>query len=153
MTRRSILRAGMAAVAAASPLSALQQGETDDAPFKTPAEPPNRPMGAGKGIHPGRVAWAHQPKVAKWDGKTGNWWDDANTDGTIVSEMLSGSLRSLTGERTDRETWRALFRFFKQAQKLSGDGYRPGEKIAVKLNSNQDRPEHGASVPECPART
>ena len=97
-------------------------------------------MGAGKGIHPGRVTWAHRPKAATWDGETGNWWDDANTNGSIVAEMLSGSIRSITGDKTDREAWSALFGSFKQAQKLSGSGYRPGEKIAVKLNCNQDRP-------------
>ena len=150
MTRRTILHAGMAALAAVYPASAFQQparrtgafrdGDPNDPPFKTPAEPVNSPIGAGKGIHPGRVAWAYQPKATAWDGKTGNWWDDANTDGNLVAEMVSGSLRSLTGERTGPEAWRSLFGSFKQAQKLGGGGYRPGEKIAIKLNNNQDRP-------------
>ncbi|MEO8595454.1 MAG: DUF362 domain-containing protein [Candidatus Solibacter sp.] len=140
ITRRRMLHAGMAAAVAACPGSAFSPGETDDGPFKTPAEPPNTPMGMGKGIHPGRVAWSHQPKAAKWDGKTGNWWDDANTDGAIVAGMVSGSLRALSGEKTDREAWRSLFGFFREAQELGGAAYRPGEKIAVKLNCNQDRP-------------
>jgi hypothetical protein len=97
-------------------------------------------MGVGKGIHPGRVAWAHDPKAAVWDGNTGNWWDDANTDLRLVQAMLSGGLQSLTGERTDKEAWRALFGFFNQTRKLGSGGYRPGEKIAIKLNCNQDRP-------------
>ena len=32
---------------------------------------PNEPIGIGRGINPGRVAWIHNPGVAKWDGKTG----------------------------------------------------------------------------------
>jgi hypothetical protein len=107
-------------------------------------------MGAGKGIHPGRVAWAHEPKAAVWDGRTGDWWDDANTDAGLVDAMLSRSLRSLTGEKTDREAWRALFGFFDETRKLAGGGYRPGDKIAVKLNCNQDRPgawAAGAGMP------
>ena len=118
LTRRRALNAGIAALAAACPAWPFAQQQiragsgkttTDDPPFKTPAEPPNTPMGVGKGIHPGRVAWAHEPKVATWDGKTGNWWDDASTDPRLVDAMLSGDLRSLTGERTDKEAWRALF--------------------------------------------
>jgi hypothetical protein len=140
MTRRRMLCAGMAALAARPVWARPQLGETDDGPFKTPAEPANRPMGTGKGIHPGRVAWANRPKAAAWDGKTGNWWDDGNTDGSIVAEMLAANVRSVTGEKADREAWRALFASFKQVQKVGGNGYRPGEKIAVKLNCNQDRP-------------
>ena len=34
-----------------------------------PIDAPNTPMGVAKGIHPGRVAWAHDPKAAAWDGK------------------------------------------------------------------------------------
>jgi len=130
----------MAALAAACPSLAHPQLQTGDAPFKTPLEPANTPMGAGKGIHPGRVVWAHEPKVAAWDGTTGNWWDDANTDPSLVDAMLSGSVRSLAGEKTDREAWRALFQFFNETHKLGGGEYRPGDRIAVKLNCNQDRP-------------
>jgi uncharacterized protein (DUF362 family) len=134
------LHAGLAALAAACPLAAVPHPQSGDAPFQTPSEPANAPIGTGKGIHPGRVAWTHEPKAATWDEKAGNWWDDANTNPGIVAEMLSRSLRSLTAEKTDREAWRALFGSFKQVQKLGGEGYRPGEKIAIKLNCNQDRP-------------
>jgi len=161
MTRRRALNAGMAALAAACPVWPFEQQQTragapakmttDDPPFKTPAEPPNTPLGVGKGVHPGRVVWAHDPKVATWDGKTGNWWEDANTDPRIVDSMVSGNLRSLTGAKTDREAWRALFGYARQVRKLSGGaGYRAGEKIAIKVNSNQDRPgawRFGAGMP------
>jgi hypothetical protein len=153
----------MAALAAVRPASSfLQQtarprattgpnrDTTDDPPFSTPAEPANTPIGAGIGIHPGRVAWAHEPKTATWDGKTGNWWDDANTDQRLVDAMISGSLQSLTGERTDGQAWNTLFKFFNQSRKLGDGTYRPGEKVAIKLNSNQDRPgawRLGAGMP------
>ena len=150
MTRRSILQAGMAAVTAMCPASAFQltqrrtgpfrDGDPNDPLFKIPSEPLNSPIGIGKGIHPGRVAWAHRPKATRWDGKTGNWWDDSSTNGELVAEMVSGNIRSLTGEKTDREGWRNLFAHFKQTHGLSSGGYRPGEKIAIKLNNNQDRP-------------
>jgi hypothetical protein len=150
-----MLNAGMATLAMAGPASPLQitgpsRTTTDDPPFKTPVEPANAPLGAGKGIHPGRVAWAHDPKVATWDGQTGNWWDDANTDQRLVDAMISGALQTSTGEKSDKAAWNALFRFFNQTRGLGGAGYRPGEKVAIKLNSNQDRPgawRRGAGMP------
>jgi hypothetical protein len=163
LTRRCMLNAGIAALAMTGPASSLSQQQvsprrttgpsrdtTDDPPFKIPAEPANTPMGAGKGIHPGRVVWAHEPKVATWDGKTGNWWDDASTDQRLVDAMVSGALQSMTGERSDKAAWSALFQFFNQTHGLGGAGYRPGEKIAIKVNSNQDRPgawRMGAGMP------
>ncbi len=105
----------------------------------TPSEPPNQPLGVGKGIHPGRVVWVYEPEATRWDGKTGNWWDDANTDPKAVAAMLSEALRTLTGERTDRAAWEALFRHFNRTHGLADAGYRKGEKVAVKINANQDR--------------
>ena len=158
MTRRSMLGAGLAALAAPRSGLPFQQvvvlrpgrDTTDDPPFKTPVEAPNSPLGKGKGIKPGRVAWAHDPKVAQWDGSTGNWWEDAATDPRLVDDLLSKSLHTLTGERTDKQAWTQLFRFFNESRKLSASGYKPGDKIAVKLNCNQDRPgawRKGAGMP------
>lgn len=155
MTRRSLLNAGLGVLAASKAALAGQaaagtQAVQEDPPFRTPAEPANQPIGEGKGIHPGRVAWAYEPKVATWDGTTGNWWDDGNTDPALVREMVSGALRSLTGEHTERAAWQSLFKFFNESRKLGTEGYQPGERIAVKLNCNQDRPgawRRGAGMP------
>jgi len=123
-----------------------------DERFKTPSEPVNTPMGVGKGIYPGRVARAYEPKATTWDGKTGNWWDDASTESRLVDAMVSGSLQSLTGEKTDKHAWDQLFKHFNHTRYLGNAGYRPGEKVVIKLNSNQDRPGNwrmGAGMP-CP---
>ena len=117
---------------------ALAMGLIGQAHF-TPSDAPNRPMGVGKGIHPGRVVWVHAPGATSWDGKTGNWWDDANTDQRVVGQMVSDSLQSLTGEATDRRAWEMLFRDFNRTRNLGDAGYQPGEKIAIKINANQDR--------------
>jgi hypothetical protein len=98
---------------------ALGMGLIGQAHFK-PSEPPNQPMGSGKGIHPGRVVWVHAPGATTWDGKTGNWWDDANTDQGVVDQMVSDSLQSLTGEATDRQAWETLFRDFNRTRNLGG---------------------------------
>ncbi len=105
----------------------------------TPADAPNTPIGVGKGIFPGRVIWAHEPAAAKWDGKTGDWWDDANTDQKLVSAMISDSVRALAGKKTDKQAWDALFRSFNQSHGGGDSGYRAGEKIAIKINENQNR--------------
>src|ERR1035437_2336945 len=108
MARRSrygLLAVGLATIALGVwlPLAATNDAAAHE-PL-VPADAPNTPIGVGKGINPGRVVWAHEPAAAKWDGKTGDWWDDANTDQRLVSGMVSGSLRSLTGKSTDKESW------------------------------------------------
>ncbi len=104
----------------------------------TPSDPVNSPMGVGKGLHPGRVVWMYEPRAALWDGKTGRWWDEANTDQSAVNHMVSKSLRTFTGEPNDPAAWDALFRYFNRTRGLGDVGYSKGEKIAVKINMNQD---------------
>jgi hypothetical protein len=97
---------------------------------------PNQPIGLAKGIFPGRVVWVHDPGVAKWDGKTGNWWDESVTSQNEADKMLSNSLTTLTGEKTEKEAWVALFKFFNIKQKRNNNSYQPNQKIAVKINTN-----------------
>lgn len=104
----------------------------------TPSDPANSPIGVGKGIHPGRVVWMYEPRAALWDGKTGRWWEDANTDQSAVDYMVSKSLRTFTGEPNEPAAWDALFRYFNRTRGLGDLGYTKGEKIAIKINMNQD---------------
>lgn len=119
---------------------------TDLSPAKaafTPAEPPNNPMGIAKGIHPGRVVWTHEPAATSWDGQTGAWWDDDNTSQEAVDYMVSKTIQALTAETTNERAWGALFRHFNQTRGLGDVGYRNGEKIAVKINMNQENSSSG----------
>ena len=116
-------------------------------PFK-PTDAANSPVGVAKGIHPGRVAWVQDAKATSWDGVTGHWWDDANTDQTVVHRMTSQMLLNLTGRKNEKQAWDALFRSFNETHKLGHSGYRPGETIAIKVNCNQDRtPVWGVAAP------
>ena len=120
----------------------LAIGLTDDgnvATAFTPGDPPNLPIGVGKGIHPGRVVWVYEPEAARWDGLTGNWWDDENADQSLTDSMVSQCLRALTGAGNDPAAWDALFRDFNRTRGYGDTGYRSGEKIAIKINMNQDR--------------
>jgi parallel beta-helix repeat protein len=104
----------------------------------TPSEPPNSPMGVGKGIFPGRVVWVHEPQAARWDGKTGAWWEDQNVDQQVVDSMVSQAIRTLTAQADDAAAWDALFRFFNRTHNFGDVPYKGGEKIVIKINMNQD---------------
>ena len=103
-----------------------------------PTEPPNQPIGQAKGVFPGRVVWMHDPRVAQWDGdaKGCGWLEDKSTDPVLADQMLRKSLRLLTGAKSEAEAWAALFRHFNRAHGRGDAGYRPGERVAVKLNLN-----------------
>jgi len=104
----------------------------------TPSDPPNNPLGVARGINPGRVVWVHDANSVSWDGRSGAWWDEGNVHQPVVNEMVSKSICWLTGEQTDTAAWDALFRYFNRTNGWGDVGYRSGEKIAIKLNMNQD---------------
>ena len=97
---------------------------------------PNLPLGEAKGMFPGRVAWAHNPKIASWDGKTGMWWEDRFNNQEETNKLLSQTLYSLTNIKNEKKSWDALFRFFNKTTKNVDSGYKSGEKIAIKINMN-----------------
>ncbi len=151
MSRREFLKSVLAAgtcgvLSSAVPASAPRAARGAEAreparlaPARwTPADPPNRPIGQARGLFPGRVVWTHDPKAARWDGDTqsGGWFEDRFTDPAMADQMLTRTLRQLTGAKTDAETWAALFRHYNRTHGRGDAGYRPGEKVAVKLNMN-----------------
>lgn len=97
---------------------------------------PNEPIGEGRGIHPGRVAWIHAPGVASWDGETGLWVEDRWNSQTKADAMVRAAVTTLAGRKSAAKAWRALFADFNKTHGRGNRGYRQGEKIAVKLNMN-----------------
>ena len=96
---------------------------------------PNSPIGEAKGIFPGRVVWAFDPNATNWTGPgQGHWWEDSHTNQAAVNAMMSGALRKLSGKNTDKEAWDALIRSFNRTHGNGDVGYKPGEKVAVKIN-------------------
>lgn len=104
----------------------------------TPTDAPNTPMGVAKGIYPGRVAWAHDPKAAAWDGKRGLYSDADNNSQTRVDDMLAGVIIALTRQKTIDKAWAELFRTFNYKKGKGAVGYKRGEKIAIKINLNDN---------------
>ena len=105
-------------------------------PVWVPADPPNSPIGVGKGIFPGRVVWARDTAATPWDGVTGHWWDDTATDQKVVDQMTARSLHSLTGTATDTESWDKIFKYYNSAHGRGANGYQTNELVAVKINCN-----------------
>jgi hypothetical protein len=96
---------------------------------------PNLPVGVGKGLHPGRVAWAHDPNAALWQGPgQGHWWESDQTNQTVVDKMMSGAIQRLGGRTSDGKAWDALIKHFNQAHGNGNVGYKKGEKITIKVN-------------------
>jgi hypothetical protein len=95
----------------------------------------NSPLGDGKGVYPGRVVWIHDPNATTWGGiGDGYWWDPTHTSQAVVDEMVSKSIRALTGKGSDYAAWDAIFRYFNQQKSKGYVGYQPGEKIMIKVN-------------------
>lgn len=115
--------------------------QTSDSARQKPRHPkqfvaPNVPIGEGRGIHPGRVAWVHAPGVASWDGETGLWVEDRWNDQTKADAMVRAAVMTLTGRKNAGKAWKALFADFNKTHGRGSRGYRRGEKIAIKLNMN-----------------
>ena len=115
----------------------------------------NVPLGVARGVYPGRVVWARDPKAAHWtghiDSATDQWWMASSTDQARVDAMLSATLRKLTGASTDEAAWKTIFAYYNSrtrglqnagapTDKSSSTGrdlgYHPGEIVAVKVNLN-----------------
>jgi hypothetical protein len=96
---------------------------------------PNLPVGVAKGLHPGRVVWAHDPKATAWAGPGhGHWWESNHTNQAVVDSMMSGVVQSLGGQASDAKAWDALIKQFNQTHGNGKVGYRKGEKVTIKVN-------------------
>lgn len=103
--------------------------------------PSNQPIGTARGIFPGRVVMSRYPEAAHWSGRWNvdedQWFLDCNTDKDKCEEMISVTLRKLTGAHTDREAWEKIFIHHNaEIRGLLKHGYRHGETVAIKINLN-----------------
>lgn len=98
-------------------------------------QPANQPIGAARGIYPGRVVWVHDPNATDWkEPGDGHPWESNHTNQEEVCKMLSRAIRELTGEATDAAAWDKMFRYFNKARGKGDVGYKTGEKIVIKVN-------------------
>lgn len=126
LDRRSFLKQSMVAAgcAACLPLTGLAQEKSD-----------SKPLGKARGIHPGRVVWAHDPEVTRWqDPDDGYWWDQNRVKQERVDAMMARAVCDLTGEGKVGGAWSKLFQHLNQARGKGDAGYKPGEKVLIKPN-------------------
>ena len=98
-------------------------------------QPANKPIGVAQGIHPGRVVWVHNPEVTDWEGPgDGHWWESSHTNQAVVDQMMSQAICELTGQASDAAAWDKIFRYFNNIHGKDDVGYKPGEKIVIKVN-------------------
>jgi hypothetical protein len=94
-----------------------------------------KPLGAAKGIHPGRVVWVHDPEVTDWKGPgDGHWWEPKRVKQGRVDAMMARAVCDLTGEATVPKAWAKLFRHLNRARGKGDVGYSAGEKVTIKPN-------------------
>jgi len=96
----------------------------------------NKPEGKALGINPGRVVWTHNPAVANWDGETGFWWEDRFNPQPENDQLVATSITSLTGEKSEKKAWKALFTSFNETKRGIKQAYKKGEIVAIKINEN-----------------
>ncbi len=102
-----------------------------------PTDSSNTPMGTAKGIYPGRVVWSHNPNATSWNGISDYYWEEAYTNTDTVELMLAASIQKLTGVSSSiNMAWDSLFRYFNSTHSKGNIGYQSGEKIAIKIVSN-----------------
>jgi len=97
----------------------------------------NVPVGIGKGIHPGRVVWVHDPNATDWKGpyeNDGHPWEPNHTKQDAVDKMVSQAVQSLAGKDSDEKAWDAIFSSFNESRGRGNRGYKRNEKIAIKIN-------------------
>jgi uncharacterized protein (DUF362 family) len=99
-----------------------------------PSDPPNSPIGTARGIHPGRVTWAHKADATA-NTPSGSWYQEGNTNQQVVNQMISDSINALAGETNNASAWDAIFRYFNQNHGKGNTGYRSGETIVIKINT------------------
>jgi len=113
----------------------LAQSLTADKPVAAQQLTPNAPIGTAKGIYPGRVVWVHDPDATDWDGPgDGHWWQSSHTNQAVVDEMMGRAIGALAGEPTSAAAWDRLFKHFNKTHGKGNVGYKPGEKIIIKVN-------------------
>jgi hypothetical protein len=96
---------------------------------------PNQPVGVAKGLHPGRVVWAHDANATNWQGPgQGHWWEGSHTNQAAVDSMISGVIQGLGGKGSDAKAWDAVIKHFNQTHGNGNVGYRKGEKVTIKVN-------------------
>ena len=125
-----------------------QDGEDSVPPLEAPYSPalaPNRPVGQGVGVNPGRVVWVHDPEATTWEGEGASPWDQVDPD--AIDAMVASGVRQLAGMADSEDAWAALFAQVDRRRGRAQPGFRPGDTVAIKVNVNCDGEPRGDTSP------
>lgn len=101
----------------------------------------NNPMGSGQGIHPGRVIW--EWNKAATDENCPNtslsnaFFMQKNNNQDTINKMANNSIKKLSGKKSVKEGWDAIFKNFNNKKYGIPSGYQAGETIFIKVNNGQ----------------
>ena len=103
-------------------------------------QPVNDPYGTARGIYPGRVVMIHNPDATNYscpNSLSNPYWSNSYTTQSVVDNMVSAAIQTLTGTNTDAAAWDAIFKYYNQAHGKGSVGYSSltNEKIFIKTNS------------------
>ena len=135
------LMLGFMLISVTSSVHFLQAADTD---YSGPEDAPNQPFGTPTGIKPGRVVWAWDPQATNenclntFESKD-YFFKTENTNSEVVKKMFRASLMELTGEKSVKASWDALFKNLNNKKYQKKDGYKKGEKIFIKINQGTSR--------------
>jgi|APHig6443717497_1056834.scaffolds.fasta_scaffold20741_2 hypothetical protein len=100
---------------------------------------PNKPIGVGKGIIPGRVVWVHNPDATNENctniNQSDAYWLEKNSNQSTVDEMLLEAILKITGKESAEEAWNGIFRYFNNSHNKGDVGYLQDETIFIKINA------------------
>ena len=125
-------------IAGATALLAMLSDPGGKAAAFTPTLLPNKPVGVGIGVNPGRVAWVRDPNAVtgnvSWDNSAGFYWDDAHNSQSVIDNMMGTTICWLAGTTSEPAAWQALFSNYNQTHGLGNVGYQPGQMVVIKVD-------------------
>ncbi|HEX7584295.1 MAG TPA: DUF362 domain-containing protein [Prolixibacteraceae bacterium] len=102
---------------------------------------PNNPMGVGQGIYPGRVIWEWNKAATNENcpntSLTNCFFQQKNNNQDTINKMANNSIKKLSGKKTVKEGWDAIFSNFNTKKTGTSAGYVTGETIFIKVNNGQ----------------
>ena len=101
----------------------------------------NNPMGAGLGIFPGRVVWEWNKSATNENCPntqlTNCFFQEKNNNQDTINKMANNSIKKLSGKKSVKEGWEAIFKSFNTKKSGTVAGYQAGETIFIKVNNGQ----------------
>lgn len=99
------------------------------------------PMGVGQGINPGRVIWEWNKSATNENcpntSLSNCFFQQKNNNQDIINKMSNNSIKKLSGKKTVKDGWDAIFKSFNNKKSGTPAGYKTGETIFIKVNNGQ----------------